>query len=268
MSHKPYCRETGAGPAVLCLHSSASSGGQWRQLADVLSGRFRVLAPDVYGYGRSAAQDSERDFGLMDELDWLEPIVENAGDSFSLVGHSYGGLIALLLALRYPKRVRSIVVYEPAAWSVAVAADAFHPGAQEIDALRQALFRLVDEGRLMAAAEAFVRYWAGDPAWESMSEDRRQTTAYGMKKVRSEFAGEIACHEAGVHTVERLASITAPIGYLLGSGTKASARRVAEVIVPRLPNVHHYVMEGMGHMGPVTHPNVFNDKVVEVLSAA
>lgn len=267
MITKPYCREAGAGPAILCLHSSASSGGQWRQLTEALATRFRVLAPDLYGYGKSAPSESDNSFGLLEELDWLEPIVEDAGESVSLVGHSYGGLIALLLALRHPKRVRSVVVYEAAAWSVAVEADADHPGAREIEELRRGTIRLVDDGKLMEAAEVFVRYWAGDKAWETMPEDRRHFTALGMRKVRNEFASEIVCHEAGVHTTARLATIAAPIQYLVGSRTKASARRVAEVIVPRLQNVSHDVLEGMGHMGPVTNANTFNDRVRQYLSA-
>ena len=40
-------------PMVLCVHASASGGGQWRSLRAALAGRFRVESPDLYGYGNS-----------------------------------------------------------------------------------------------------------------------------------------------------------------------------------------------------------------------
>lgn len=267
MSEMPFFREVGSGPTVICLHSSASSGGQWRSLMEALSGDWRMISPDLYGYGKNADTDPSKDFGLESELDWLEPLISHAGERFSVVGHSYGGLIALLLALRYPQRVQSIAVYEPATWSIAVHEDLTHPGAIEIDELRQGTIRMVDAGESLKAAESFVRYWAGDRAWETMPQERREITASGMRKVRNEFAGEISAHKQGSHTKERLATITAPIGYFMGAATKASVRRVAEVLVPSLKNVHHEVLEGLGHMGPVTHPAVFNGAVQRFLSA-
>jgi pimeloyl-ACP methyl ester carboxylesterase len=266
MSEMPYFREVGIGPTVVCLHSSASSGGQWRSLTEALSRERRVIAPDLYGYGKNAAKDSGTDFGLEDELDWLEPLISHAGDQFSLVGRSYGGLIALLIALRHPERVQAVAIYEPATWSIAVHADSNHPGAKEIDALRQGTIQMVDKGESLRAAELFVRYWAGECSWDAMSQERREITAAGMRKVRNEFAGEIAAHKQGSHTVEKLGTITAPIGYFMGAQTKASVRRVAEVLVPSLRNVRLEVLEGLGHMGPVTHPAIFNRAIQEFLS--
>ena len=48
----PFCREAGAGPGVVCLHSNASSSSQWRELLDTLAPRCHVLAPDSYGAGK------------------------------------------------------------------------------------------------------------------------------------------------------------------------------------------------------------------------
>lgn len=268
MSDMPFFREAGNGPLVICLHSSASSGGQWRSLTEALSAKWRVIAPDLYGYGKNAGKESGSGFGLEDELDRLEPLLAQAGERFSLVGHSYGGLIALLVTLRHPQRIRSLVIYEPATWSIAVEADSHHPGAQEIEELRQGTIRMVDDGDSMRAAEMFVRYWAGDKAWESMSTARRETTASGMRKVRSEFAAEIVGHKLGMCTKERLGTISVPVGYLMGSETKASVQRVAEVLVPSLKDVRHEILPGLGHMGPVTHADVFNEAVSGMLSAS
>jgi pimeloyl-ACP methyl ester carboxylesterase len=49
----PYFREVGTGPGVVCLHSNASSSAQWRSLMDSLAPTYHVLAPDLYGAGKS-----------------------------------------------------------------------------------------------------------------------------------------------------------------------------------------------------------------------
>ena len=54
MTHPgPYVRDAGSGPAVVCIHSNASSSSQWRGLIELLSPTHHVLAPDSYGAGRS-----------------------------------------------------------------------------------------------------------------------------------------------------------------------------------------------------------------------
>lgn len=113
----------------------------------------------------------------------------------------------------------------------------------------------------MEAAEVFVRYWAGDEAWENMPTERKEITANGMRKVRQEFAGEIAGHLSGLNTRNEFAKITVPVGYFMGSATKSSVKRVAELLVPAFQNGTHEVINGLGHIGPVTHPAVFNEHV-------
>jgi len=86
-------REAGAGVPVVCIHASASSSGQWRQLMEQLAGRFRSLAVDLYGYGQSVPWPDERPLSLADEAALIEPVFEAVGDRFHVIGHSYGGAV-------------------------------------------------------------------------------------------------------------------------------------------------------------------------------
>src|SRR5512147_2946927 len=86
----PHFREAGAGPSVVCIHSSASSSGQWRALMERLAPRFRVLAVDLYGYGRTAPWPGDRPMSLDDQVALLGPVFQAAGDRFHLIGHSLG----------------------------------------------------------------------------------------------------------------------------------------------------------------------------------
>src|SRR5262245_15621130 len=113
-----YHREAGAGTAVVCLHASASSSAQWRPLIERLGGRFRTLAADLYGSGRSPAWPGERPMWLADEVALLAPVFEAAGPRFHLVGHSYGGAVALRAALANSARIESLVLFEPVLFSL------------------------------------------------------------------------------------------------------------------------------------------------------
>src|SRR5690242_18707096 len=110
----PSYHEAGAGFPVVCLHASASGPGQWRALMARLAGRYRVLAPGRIGYGGNPTWPGDRPARLADEVAALAPLLDAVGPSCALVGHSFGGAVALKAVLMHPARVRALVVYEPA----------------------------------------------------------------------------------------------------------------------------------------------------------
>jgi pimeloyl-ACP methyl ester carboxylesterase len=158
-------REAGTGTGVVCVHASASSSGQWRPLMDRLANRFHVLAADLYGYGPSPAWPDDRKLTLTDEVRLLEPVFRAAGDRFHLVGHSYGGAIALRAALDNPGRLRSLVLYEPVLFAALMQEDPEQPAAREAASVRDDTIAAVDRGELDPAGERFVDYWMGTGAW-------------------------------------------------------------------------------------------------------
>jgi pimeloyl-ACP methyl ester carboxylesterase len=182
-----YHREAGTGNAVVCLHASASSSAQWRPLMDRLAGRFRTLAADLYGSGRSPAWPGERPLWLADEVALLEPVFEAAGPRFHLVGHSYGGAVALRAALADPGRVESLVLFEPVLFSLLTAEDPKHAAALEIAAVRDDTIAAVRAGDLGASGARFVDYWMGPGAWARMHQARRETIADQMRQVTAEW---------------------------------------------------------------------------------
>jgi pimeloyl-ACP methyl ester carboxylesterase len=97
-----HWREAGSGPAVVCLHANASGSGQWWPLMKRLGDRRRLLAPDSYGAGQSPEWASDRTITLADEVRLIEPVLALAGKRFALVGHSYGGAVALRARFSMP----------------------------------------------------------------------------------------------------------------------------------------------------------------------
>jgi pimeloyl-ACP methyl ester carboxylesterase len=247
--------------ALVCLHSSASTGRQWRALAERLAGRFRVIAPDLHGCGKSAAWPAGRPMSLADEVDLLEPVFHAAGERFHLLGHSYGGAVALKAALEHPGRFISLVLYEPSLFSVLVADAPQSEAAREIVALRDETTRLVEAGDLSAAAHRFLDYWIEPGAWAALPQARRDSLAASMPSVMPQWQaafGEPAPLRAA-------ASIAAPTLILTGTASKASSRAVVRLVASVIPNARTQALADVGHMAPVTHPDLVNPAIEEFL---
>lgn len=257
----PFYREAGAGPGVVCLHSNASTSGQWRALMEQLAPRFHVLAADSYGAGKSPPWPTDRTVWLADEAELLEPVFAAAGDPFSLVGHSYGAAIALIVAVSQPQRIRSLVLYEPTLFSLV---DAKSPPPNDADGIRNAVARAVvaleadDTGR---AAEAFIDFWMGAGAWAATPEVRKAPVAASMVNVR-EWARVLTREPT---PLQRFAQLDIPVLYLTGRNSPASSLGVARLLTAALPRVDVIEFEGLGHMGPITHPQVVNPAIAAFL---
>jgi len=264
MAPRAFFREAGRGAAVVCVHASASSSAQWRPLMDRLAGRFRTLAADLYGSGKSPMWPAVRPLSLADEVALLDPVLAAAGRRFHLVGHSYGGAVALRAALAAPGRVESLVLFEPVLFSVLTAEDPTQPAAREIAAVRDDTVRALERGDPRASGARFVDYWMGAGAWAAMPEPRREALAGAMTTVKAEW--DAAFREPT--TLSAFAELDVPVFYLTGSESPASSRAVARLLTKTLPRVTAVEIEGVGHMGPVTHPDRINTLIERYLTDA
>lgn len=252
---------------VVCLHSSASSGAQWRSLRSEAPPDWRLITPDLYGYGTDARQDKLEGFSLQDEIGWLEKTWEDAGPAFHLVGHSYGGLIALAVAMRNPQNVLSLTVYEPAVWSLLTGDGATNAGAQEIEKVRGDTIDLAGSGELHEAARRFVTYWAGPAAWDAMPNHRRDIVAKAMPKVRSEFLAEMQAHALGVNTLGNYALLRMPKLCLSGEETTAGVKNTMQVFRTALKDNEFSQLVGVRHLGPSTHPHLVNTEIIQFIAS-
>lgn len=254
---RPHTREAGAGPAVVCLHSNASHGGQWRALMARLAPRHRVLAPDAYDSGASPEWPSDRRIALADEVALLDPVLAQAGDAFSLVGHSYGGAVALIAALQQPQRVRALVLYEPTLFSL-IEADG--PAPNEADGIRNtvaAAAAALDAGNKNLAAKCFIDYWMGPGSWDATPPERQAAIANSTVNVRR-WAHALTTEST---PLPDFTSLDVPVLLMTGGRSPTSAHGVARRLLSVLPRAEHVVFERLGHMGPITHPEPVNEAI-------
>lgn len=246
----PFFRESGCGPIVLCVHCNASSSSQWRPLMERLASQRHVIAPDTHGAGRGPAWPSGRRLVLADEVELLAPWFDRADQPLDLVGHSYGGAVALLAALRWPERVRRLVLFEPTLFALI---DADLPSPNAADHIRETVAQAAaavaagDPGR---AAELFIDYWMGEGALRSKPEPQRAAIEAAIVQVQG--WGHALLSEAT--PLAAFGALQMPVLLMCGSDTTTAAQAVASLLEHTLPRVQTLTFEGLGHMAPITHP--------------
>ena len=270
-SHAFAARAVPAGPGggalpVVALHSSASTGGQWRGLTALFAGRRRVLTPDLPGYGLAAAEAGgyagALDAGtLAGEAERVLRSIGASAPSFHLVGHSYGGAVALKIALTYPWRVRSLTLIEPVV---------FHLLAQggERDTADMRLYRgiLGVRDRLRGAAAAgwpahgmaaFVDFWNGPGAWDGIDTGQRQQLAGQARVVLRNFASALG-ESWPLTTVARLGM---PLQTITGERSPEVTQRLTEKLIDTASDVTAARVFAAGHMAPLTHAASVNSLI-------
>jgi len=251
-------------PLVICLHASASSSRQWSGLIAELEPKVRCIAPDLVGYEGGNAVRRDRRFHFDQEIDnILRQVREQTGKTngpLHLVGHSYGGAVALQLALAYPSRVASVTVYEPAQFLMLFEDGLRSPQAREILSLwRYAKARTGSPIGRFQAARRFIEYWSGAGAWQHVTLTRRCRFARLMPKVVAEFEAILA---SGV-SAETYRKLGIPVRIICGTRTRATAELVARRLARALPNVEFVEAEGADHMGPTNRPDAINPLIAE-----
>ena len=257
----PFFREAGNGANVVCLHSSAASSAQWRPLMDQLCDKYRVLAVDLYGEGKSPPWTSARDCTIDDELELIDPLLDERSP-FILVGHSYGGAVAVRIALARRQSVQALVLYEPALWGLLARVDPDDEGTKEIEAVRQSLIEQLDLGNDEAATQGFMDYWAGAGTWASLPDHRRPSLIQGAKANAKKWRESLG----PPFSEEEIQELRLPVLLLAGSSSTLAAGRVVTHLQALLPQAEVVDLPGLGHLGPLTHPTVVNAEISAFLA--
>ena len=104
--------ERGSGPAVVLVPGSCSTGAAWRPIIEAWSERFRTVTTSLLGYGATAERRTPGNTSIFREAEIVEAVVRRAGVRVHLVGHSFGGLVALAVAVRRRADLASLTIIE------------------------------------------------------------------------------------------------------------------------------------------------------------
>jgi len=245
------------GDNVICLHSSMSSSRQWDSLMKRLQHRYRVTALDLHGYGNGAELTAEAALSLGREVEILGQLVDEMDGPIHLVGHSYGGAVAIKAAQTYGQRVRSLTLYEPVFFAALFANSANQPASVEVSRLIEDMQNDYRCGDLFHAAQRFIDYWSGPGTWGDIPVQKKRGLSEKIPLVLGNF-------EALVSEPDALAGLTRiqiPTLYLSGQESPASVQVISELLIQNLPQVDAHQFPGLGHMGPITHSETVNDRI-------
>lgn len=247
--------EAGSGEPVVLLHGSASSSRFWRSLIEVLYDRYRVIAPDLVGYGATAPWSCSRKIAMADHDALLADLLDDVRVPVHLVGHGFGGALALRFAREHPDRVRSLSLVEPIALQ---ALDDGHPHHRrllaEVRSLARALRASLARGIPARAAESFVDFWSGEGAWQRLNADLREDLVRGARSIIADFDA-IADEPPGL---EGLGDLAVPTFVLAGARSRKATIRIAHLLAKAMPRAFCWSVEGAGHLLPLTHASEVN----------
>jgi len=253
-------RTMGHGPTVVLLHSSGSSGRQWDPLVEQLRDRFRLHSVDLHGHGATPAWLASAPMRLADEAALLEPLMRTAG-GVHLVGHSYGGAVALKAAVLHPHLVHSVTVYEPVLFGLFFAFNQRDRAASEMRIAADSMRNWLARGMARQSGQRFVDFWSGAGTWKAMSPVHQETIATRMPSIMAHFD---ALYDDSM-TRQDLAALQVPIMVLTGARTRLTTRRIGELLQAAMPGATHERLESMGHMGPVTHASAVAQRIARFL---
>ena len=101
-------------PTILILHGWGSSSDSWVKVGEILKSQgYQVFRPDLPGFGLEAPPTTA--WGIDDYLEWVNRFcLQNNLKQFFLLGHSFGGRVAIKFAVRYPEKLKGLILFSAA----------------------------------------------------------------------------------------------------------------------------------------------------------
>jgi pimeloyl-ACP methyl ester carboxylesterase len=254
-----HYRESGSGDPVVLLHGGGSSGAQWKGVCGLLADRFRTITIDHYGHGGTAPWPGPPEARSHDaEAELVRGVIERVGEPAHLVGHSYGGGVALRMALLCSGPLRSLTLLEPIALSI-LRHRGEHALARDYEDFARSFIRDVAAGDVEGAWERFLDGNGEPGTWERTPPEARAKFVAMTPAIASGWYANLN-HDTAP---DDCGAIALPTLLLHGERTKPHFRRITELLAEHIPAARLQVLPGAGHMSPLTHPQA----VAEALAA-
>lgn len=237
----------GEGDPALLIHGSPATGQAWKAVAKRLAGRHRVLAPTLPGHGQPP--ESLQPAETADLAAAVEAGIGDPGAPVVLAAHSYGGNVALQLALRRRLPIRRIVLFEPVTLAALLAAGE-HGAYAEAEAAFAPYLEAVAAGNLRAVS-IMVDYWFGEGAFARMpapiQDYLRAAAPANARDVAATFRERVTPAELG--------AIAAPVTVACGGASPPMALRIARALAARVAHGRIVEIPGADHAMVATHPD-------------
>jgi esterase len=247
-----YYEQHGEGAPILCIHGTSSSALVWGNAGAELALRGRCIVYDRRGCFRSERPEPYETSDVSDHGDDAAALLDALSATPAVViGRSYGGEVAIDLARRYPNKVASLVLLEPAMlW--------LHP--EGMAWLKPLIDKVLEAGArdVSSVAEVFLREVVGDEGWESFPAELKKMFVGNGPAILAEHKGRWL-----QLTVQELAEIEHPTLIVSAKDSPEAFRLVDGVLADAFPNCQTVMVDG-GHFIKPDDPAVldFIDRIV------
>ncbi|MGG0667387.1 2-succinyl-6-hydroxy-2,4-cyclohexadiene-1-carboxylate synthase [Sporosarcina koreensis] len=248
-------------PAIVFLHGFTGSTATWNEVRDGFKGKYRTIAIDLIGHGKSGVPDKSERYSMEEQIEDLEDLFEQLKlDSFYLIGYSMGGRISLAYTINYPKRVKALIL------------ESSSPGlsdARDREARKEA-DKLLASKIIADGITSFVDKWENIPLFESqksLSAEKRNTIR--LERLQQSEIG-LANSLIGIGTGSQqsywdaLHKMPNPVMLITGE-LDAKFVAIAREMNDLSPTWRHAVVSGAGHAIHVEKPRLFATMIMEYL---
>lgn len=255
-----FHRDLGMGlRKAIALHCSLAHSGAWRPVATCLRDQLKIRAFDLPSHG-----DSPDWSGTGDLLDaTVEAMLPHLTEPVDLIGHSFGGVVCIRLALERPEMVRSLSLFEPVLMAIAR-----QDGPEESAwnrALMAEVMTLVQKGDRENAARTFMRVWGDGRKWADLPQDLREGS---MRRIGFITASGPGIEDDISGIIPRLGQIKVPVLLMDGADSPPLMKVVQDGLAARIPGARRVTFAGQAHMGPITHAPQVAREIAATLAEA
>lgn len=241
-------QEAGHGRTIVFVPGSCSTGAAWRPVIATWNGQFRCVTTSLLGYGGTTERRSPADTSISHEIAALESVIRTAAGRVHLVGHSFGGLVSLAVALRNQVALASLVIVEaPAAELLRDRKEHRHYSA--FRRMTEAYFAAFDGGDREAIA-AMVDFYGGAGTFASWPPRVR---AYAVETTSVNILDWASAYGFPLPAAS-LAAVEVPVLVVRGGASHPAVQRANALVSANLRNADLATVDGAAHFMIATHP--------------
>jgi pimeloyl-ACP methyl ester carboxylesterase len=242
-------QEQGAGTPLVLLHGFPLDSRIWREQVVALSDRFRVIAPDLRGFGQSKSNDA---FTMESLADDVHALLADLGALPAIVGGlSMGGYVMLAYAKKYPTDLRGLMLID-------TKAEGDTPEGKEG---RQKMIDLVRAQGAKAVADQMMPKMLAPDADKSRPQVKRELDAIMQSQTPLTIEHALSAMRDRPDSVSDLPSIAVPTVVIVGEHDAITPPAGAEKMSRAIPHATYVVVRGAGHMSPMEQPQQLNDAI-------
>jgi 3-oxoadipate enol-lactonase len=240
--------ESGKGRALFLFHSLLSDRASFDAIAPKLSSSFRVIVPELPGFGESKAVGG----GLAAVADRMaEAVKEAGGDDAIVLGNGYGGFVALQMAIRHPAIAAKLILADCGAAFSQMGREAFRNMAAASKAKGLAAITDVAMRRLFAP-----EFQAQHP---ELMADRRAAFLQTNPEVLQEACAALA----ELDLRPELSKVKIPVLVLVGEHDEATPPPMSHELAAGLPDARLNILAGCAHVPQLQSPEMFLDAIAD-----